>query len=142
MTRLSERPSTSTCRPASVAASTTERIRPTLDENVVTATRPGAASITCRRPCPTACSEGDSPSRIALVESQISAITPASPRARKRASSVIGPISGAGSIFQSPVWMMVPSGVVIASDTGSGMECVTATASMSNRPTEKRSPAL
>ena len=50
--------------------------------------------MTPRRPAPTACSDGDSPSRSALVESQISASTPASPSARKRASSVIGPISG------------------------------------------------
>ena len=59
---------------------------------------------------------------MALVESQTSASTPSSPSARNRASSVIGPISGAGSIFQSPVWMTVPAGVVIASDTGSGIE--------------------
>ena len=110
-------------------------MRPTFDEKVVTATRPGAASITPRSPCPTACSEGDSPSRSALVESQISASTPASPSSRKRASLVSGPISGAGSIFQSAVWITVPSGVVMASDTGSGIEWVTAIASMPNGPT-------
>jgi hypothetical protein len=78
---------------------------------------------------------------MALVESQTSASTPASPSALKRASSVFSPMVGAGSIFQSPVWISVPSGVVMARETGSGIEWVTVTASMSNGPTVNRSPA-
>ena len=78
---------------------------------------------------------------MALVESQISARTPASPSARKRASSVIGPISGAGSSFQSPVWTTVPSGVVMASDIGSGIEWLTGIASILNGPISNVSPA-
>ena len=38
--------------------------------------------------------------------------------------STPSPISGSGSIFQSPVWRMVPDGVLIASALGSGMEWV------------------
>ena len=38
--------------------------------------------------------------------------------------------------------LVIPSGVVIASETGSGMECVTATASKRNGPISKVSPAL
>ena len=89
------------------------------------ATRPGAFSMTSRRPTPTACSRR----RLALAhgiggiadQRQHAFIADgAEPR-------LVGhrPDSGAGSIFQSPVWTTVPSGVVIASDIGSGIEWLT-----------------
>ena len=126
---------------ASAEASAMERIRPILDEKVVRATRPSAALMICARLRLTSCSLGETPSRMALVESQIRARTPSSPMARNRASSVGLPSAGVRSIFQSPVWTTVPSGVRIASATGSGMECVTLTASISKGPTLNRSPA-
>ena len=60
---------------------------------------------------------------MALVESQIIASTPRSPSSASAASSVVGPTSGCGSIFQSPVCSSRPYGVSIASDCASGMEC-------------------
>jgi hypothetical protein len=57
-----------------------------------------------------------------------------SPSFSKALRSVFGPIAGSSSSFQSPVCSTVPSGVVIASDTGSGMEWVTVTVSISNGP--------
>ena len=39
------------------------------------------------------------------------ASTPSSPRRRSAASSAVGPTSGSGSNFQSPVWSTVPKGV-------------------------------
>ena len=115
-------------------------MRPTLDEKVVTATRPEALVMTSARPSETCRSDGDSPSRIALVESQTSASTPSSPSARNRGSSVSGPSAGSVSFFQSPVCSTMPAGVRMASDTGSGMEWVTAIASISNGPIVKRWP--
>ncbi|MNL20055.1 hypothetical protein D3C87_1412860 [compost metagenome] len=102
-TRFSDEPSSSTSRPAASAACAMERIRPTLEEKVVMATRPSAFSMIWRSPSDTSCSEGDTPSRSELVLSHINASTPSSPMARKRASSVNGPRDGASSIFQSPV---------------------------------------
>src|SRR5579872_4093810 len=77
--------------------------RATLDANVVTATRPFAALTTATMVLATSVSEGERPSRMALVESPIRARTPASPSSRKRPSSVGRPTTGVGSIFQSPV---------------------------------------
>jgi hypothetical protein len=117
-----------------------ERMRPTFDEKVVTATLPSAASMTLRSPSPTSFSDGETPSRIALVESQISASTPWSPSFSKALRSVFGPIDGSSSSFQSPVCSTVPSGVLIASETGSGMEWVTATVLISKEPIFNVSP--
>ena len=130
-----------TCRPAFSAASMTARMRPTFDEKVVMATRPGALAITSARPSLTSRSVGETPSRMALVESQTKAKTPWSPSARKRASSVLELArTGFSSIFQSPVCRMVPSGVVIASAVGSGMECAMRMASILNGPRSNVSP--
>ena len=56
----------------------------------------------------TSASEPESPGRSALVESQIMASTPASPKRASAAMSAAGPISGSGSSFQSPVWSTAP----------------------------------
>ena len=74
-------------------------------------TRFGASAISLSSTCATSASEADRPSRMALVKSQISAVTPSSPSALRRAVSVAGLVSGASSSFQSPVWSTVPRSV-------------------------------
>ncbi len=49
-------------------------------------------------------------------------------------SSVTSPSSGSGSIFQSPVWTIRPSGVRIASQLGSRIEWVIEMKSIWNGP--------
>lgn len=81
-------------------------------------TLPSAASMVLVRLSETSRSEGETPShRIGAVADQQNALVPS---LRKRASSVSGPGEGSRSIFQSPVWMTVPSGVLITSGIGSG----------------------
>ena len=65
--------------------------RATLEAKVVTATRPLAAFTSSAMVLATSASEGERPSRTALVESPISASTPASPSSRSRRSSVGAP---------------------------------------------------
>ena len=65
--------------------------RATLEANVVTSTLCGASAISFSSDAATSLSEGLSPSRSMLVESQTSASTPSSPNWRKRASSVSSP---------------------------------------------------
>ena len=83
-------------------------------------------------------SEGERPSRSALVESQIIAATPSAPSAARRPMSVGGPTWGVGSSFQSPVCSTTPSGVRMASALDSGIECATEIISTPNGPTSKR----
>ena len=116
-------------------------MRATLEAKVVTATRAGAVRISSAKVLATSVSEGERPSRTALVESPISARQPASPSARSFASSVGGPMSGVGSIFQSPVCSTVPSGVRMMRAFDSGIECAMETSSMSNGPSVKRPPS-
>ena len=52
--------------------------------------------------------------------------------------SVGAPITGVGSIFQSPVCSTTPCGVRIARALDSGIECATEMSSMPNGPTSKR----
>jgi hypothetical protein len=80
------------------------------------------------------------PSRMALVESQISAATPSRPISRKRVSSVGALVKGCSSSFQSPVCSTVPSGVVMATAFGSGIECDMAISSTSKGPMLRRPP--
>lgn len=80
------------------------------------------------------------PSRIALVESQISTSTPSRPISRSRFSSVGALVSGVSSSFQSPVWSTVPSGVRIASAAGSGIEWDMEINSTSKGPICRRAP--
>ena len=86
-------------------------------------------------------SDGERPSRTALVESPSSARQPSSPSARSRFSSVGGPITGVGSIFQSPVCRIVPCRVLMISPFDSGIECAIETYSMSNGPSLMRPPS-
>src|SRR6185312_3964612 len=72
------RPTTTTSRPAALAASATALRRATLEAKVVTATRPLAALTSLVMVAATSVSEGERPSRTALVESPTSASTPAS----------------------------------------------------------------
>ena len=116
-------------------------MRATLDANVVTAMRPVAPAISSRSVFATSASEGERPSRTALVESPISARQPSSPSALSFASSVGGPMIGVGSSFQSPVCSTLPSGVRMISAFDSGIECDTETSSTSNGPTSKRLPS-
>ena len=111
-----------------------------MDAKVVTSTRPGASAISVWRFSATSFSEGLSPSRRMLVESQTSASTPSSPIAVRRSASVGGPMVGVGSIFQSPEWTTVPSGVRIASAQDSGIEWATGTNSTSKGPSFRRPP--
>ena len=62
------------------------------------------------------------------------ASTPSSPSRRMASSSVGSPVSGSGSIFQSPVCRMVPSGVRIATPLGSGIEWVSVSSCISKGP--------
>ena len=89
----------------------------------------------------TSVSEGERPSRTALVESPTTARQPASPSARSFASSVGGPITGVGSSFQSPVWSTAPRLVRMISAFDSGIEWATDTNSMSNGPSVMRPPS-
>ena len=93
------------------------------------------------RTAATSVSDGERPSRTALVESPTSASTPSSPISRRRFSSVGRPISGVGSIFQSPVCSTVPAEVRIASAFDSGIECATEMNSTLNGPMSMRPPS-
>ena len=86
-------------------------------------------------------SDGERPSRTALVESPISASTPSSPSAVSFAASVGAPMIGVGSIFQSPVCSTVPAGVRIASALDSGIEWATLMKSIVNGPSVSRPPS-
>ena len=57
-----------------------------------------------------------------LVESHIIADTPSSPIFFNLSSSILFPINGLGSIFQSPVCKIVPKGVLILNPLGSKIE--------------------
>ena len=92
---------------------------------MVTATRCGALSISFASSAATSVSDGERPSRTALVESPISARQPSAPSARSFFSSVGGPMTGVGSIFQSPVCSTLPNGVRRISALDSGIECAT-----------------
>ena len=72
----------------------------------------------------TLASEPEWPCASALVESHTMASTPSSPSFLSWVSSVSSPSSGSGSSFQSPVCTTVPSGVLIDSALGSGIEWV------------------
>ena len=134
------RPTTTTSRSAALAASATALMRATLEAKVVTATRPLADLTSSVIVLATSASEGERPSRTALVESPTSASTPASPSSRSRRSSVGRPMIGVGSIFQSPVWSTVPISVWIASACDSGIECATGMNSTLNGPISTRPP--
>ncbi len=107
----------------------------------MTATRAGADAINCASVRATSASEGERPSRTALVESPMTASTPSSPSRRSLASSVGWPTTGVGSSFQSPVCSTLPCGVRRISALDSGIECAIETSSMSNGPTLKRLPS-
>ena len=66
-----------------------------------------------------------------LVESHIITETPLFPIDLSFFSSILLPIKGLGSIFQSPVCRIVPSGVVILKPFGSKIEWVKVTKSIS-----------
>ena len=105
---------------------------------MVTATRRLAPAMRRASERATSVSEGERPSRSALVELQIMAATPSAPSAMSRLGSVAGPITGLVSIFQSPVCKAMPSGVRMAMALDSGIECATEMSSRSNGPTLKR----
>jgi len=86
------------------------RPRAMFEANVVTSTRPVASLTNVRNVRATSLSEKLSPSRRMLVESQISAVTPSSPIARNRASSIRWPTPGSDRSFQSPVCRARPAG--------------------------------
>ena len=100
---------------------------------VVTATRPGAVLIKFGEGLGDVGFRGERPSRTALVESPMSASTPSSPSAVSFFCVGRPPISGVGSIFQSPVCSTMPAGVRIASAFDSGIECATLTNSIVER---------
>ena len=69
-----------------------------------------------------------------FVESQIIAETPLLPIFFNFSSSILFPIKGLGSIFQSPVCRIVPNGVLILKPLGSKIEWVRVTKSISKAP--------
>ncbi len=83
---------------------------------------------------PTSISERVWPGRSTFVLSEQSTATPCSPSSAKRRVSAGSPSSGLGSSLKSPVWTMVPTGVVIARPMPSAIECVTRMGSMVNGP--------
>ena len=94
MTRSMARPTTTTSRPAARAASATARMRADVggegrDRDAARRARSARRSVFA-----TSASDGERPSRTALVESPISASTPSLPSARSFASSVGGPMTG------------------------------------------------
>ncbi len=105
---------------------------------MVTATRRFAPLMMSASERATSRSEGERPSRRALVELQIIAVTPSAPSCIRRSEFVGVPTIGVASSFQSPVWSATPSGVRMATALGSGIECATATSSISKGPTSKR----
>ena len=108
---------------------------------MVTATRAGAVRMSSASVRATSDSDGERPSRTALVELPISASTPSSPSAVNLAWSVGGPRTGVGSIFQSPVCSTMPAGVRIASALDSGIEWATLMKSTVNGPRFRRPPS-
>ena len=72
---------------------------------------------------PTVLSDIVKPFLSALVESDISANTPSFPSSAKRLKSINFPSIGVKSTLKSPVWIIVPTGVLIASITESGILC-------------------
>ena len=89
----------------------------------------------------TSASEGERPSRTALVGIADQREAALLAERRSFASSVGGPMIGVGSSFQSPVCSTVPSGVRMISAFDSGIECATETNSTSNGPSVKRLPS-
>ena len=65
------------------------------------------------------------------------ASTPSPPRRRSAASSVMGPMTGSGSSFQSPVCRILPKGVRSTTALGSGIEWVMEMSSISKGPRAK-----
>ncbi len=122
--RIIERPTRQTRRPLASAARMIESIRATLEAKQAAATLPFRVPISLLSTSRTSASEPASPSTKTLVESQTMASTPSSPSRRMASWSVGAPSSGSGSIFQSPVCRIVPSGVLIARPLGSGIEWV------------------
>ena len=122
--RSSERPATHNWRPASAATRPMVWSRAALDAKVVTSTRP-LALLTC----------SEQPGMDALLrtrrlvledvgriahEREDAAVADRGQRRRYRRGS---PSTGVSSIFQSPVWKMLPNGVSISSPLPSGIEC-------------------
>ena len=128
--------------PAARAASATARRRADIrGEGRDRDAAPAPFLISSASVLATSASEGERPSRTALVESPTSARQPSSPSARSFFSSVASPRIGVGSIFQSPVCSTLPSGVRMMSAFDSGIECAMVTSSTSNGPTSKRLPS-
>ena len=142
ITRSMARPTTTTSRPAAARGvgdgADARDVGGEGGDRDARAARLRSASASVRA---TSVSDGERPSRTALVELPISARQPSAPSARSLASSVGGPITGVGSIFQSPVCSTLPCGVRRISALDSGIECATETSSMSNGPTLKRRPS-
>ncbi len=113
-----------------------ESIRATLEAKQATATLPLRLPISGISALRTSASEPAWPSTKTLVESQTMASMPSSPSFWMASLSVTAPSNGSGSIFQSPVWRMVPSGVRIARPFGSGIEWVSVISSISKGPSE------
>ena len=139
--RCIERPTRQTRRPAASAARITLSIRATLEAKQATATLPRSPEIKSASASRTSASDPASPSTNTFVESHTMARTPSSPNLTIAASSVVEPSTGSGSIFQSPVCRMVPSGVRIARPFGSGIEWVRVIRSISNGPSVTLPPS-
>src|ERR687898_818159 len=138
--RCIERPTAAGWRPTASATRIAVSRRAILDAKVVSTTRFCSPPTSACKLSRTSASEPDVPGLRMLVESATMASTPSRPKASRSSVAVSGPISGAGSSFQSPVCSTLPSGVRSASAWDSGIECVTRSRLQSNGPTVNRSP--
>ena len=102
---------------------------------MVTSTRPLAAATCASSPAWTLSSEPDG-----LILEDVGRIADQREHAlvadRASALSALGasPSTGVSSIFQSPVWKMLPNGVSISSPLPSGIECDSGTKRDLERP--------
>ncbi len=124
MTLSMERPITPTDRLCFLANSKIMFTRCTEEAKVVTSKRPFAWEKTRSRFGKTDRSEGVKPGTSELVESLIKHRTPFSPWSANRCRSNCSPSTGVWSTLKSPVWIITPSGVWIATEKLSAIEWV------------------
>ena len=104
--------------------------------NAVTTSLPRVLANSSSNASTTSYSEPLKPGRSMFVLSPSSTSTPSAPSSANRWKSKCWPSSGVWSILKSPVCTTVPTGVLIATASASGMLCVTRRNSISSSPTD------
>ena len=130
-------PETATLRPFLAAASIICCTLCTFDAKVATIIRLLQPLKICSNFSPTLLSLIAYPGRSTFVLSERTARTPSFPSSPSLARSIISPTIGVVSILKSPIWITVPTGVLIARAAESAIEWLVRTNS-----TEKFCPAL